>query len=468
MATSLGTYVPSLAFLNAIVQDNTLVKEFQDALYPRLLFRREASVERWGAQQGDAQIFTRSSLLAPVTSPITPGNDPTPKAPRFEQWRVIAAQYTDRIDTPMPADWAALASVFLRNAKTLGLQSAQSLNRLARSKLFAPYCSGDTLATALGSATTSLPVASIAGFTETMVDGRLVPVSVSAPKAATLGGVGAVSIVGASPASSSRPFGPGTLTLAASATWAANARVLASDAPAIVRAGAATSVDGLTAASALKFAEIRRAVAIMERNNVPKFDDGTYHCHLDPVMVSQLYADNEFQRSQQEGQGQSGQWKDMALAQAMGVRFYSNQEAPNVYNSAPEGSSGLYSTGRGSAVASPEFHAEVRNSAGVGVSRGIIMGKGSLMEAWIDEKAAYMTAAGALGKIGEFSITNNGIMVEAERIRYIIRTPIDVLQQIVTQAWSWSGDFGVPSDLFGGLSASLFKRCVVLEAGTED
>ena len=36
-----------LTALASIVQDNTLVREFNDALFPELLYRDEAMAERW-------------------------------------------------------------------------------------------------------------------------------------------------------------------------------------------------------------------------------------------------------------------------------------------------------------------------------------------------------------------------------------------------------------------------------------
>jgi len=82
-------------------------------------------------------------------------------------------------------------------------------------------------------------------------------------------------------------------------------------------------------------------------------------------------------------------------------------------------------------------------------------------EKYIDE-SQFLTDAGVTGKIGEFSVMNGGVAVMSERIRYILRAPLDRLQQIVSQSWSWSGDFPVPSDGLVGNSAR-FKRAAVIE-----
>lgn len=98
---------------------------------------------------------------------------------------------------------------------------------------------------------------------------------------------------------------------------------------------------------------------------------------------------------------------------------------------------------------------------GLDIKRALVIGGGAIYEKYIDE-SAFITEAGVQGKIGEFSIVNGGVQIMTQRIRYILRAPQDRLQQIVGQAWSWSGDFGVPSDALVGNSAR-FKRCTVIE-----
>jgi hypothetical protein len=460
-----GTLLPpGLAYLQPIVQDNTLAREFRDALFPQLLYRQESMVERWPANLGETQIMTRASLLAPSMNPLTPGVDPTPKVPSFEQWSVVAAQYGDTIDTNMPASRTALASLFLRNAKSLGLQCGQTLNRQVRDRLFSAYTSGDTVAQAAGVASTSLAVDSINGFTQILVSGAIVSVSVANPKTATISGVaGTVSITAAVPNDPNDPLGPGVLTLAAAASWAANARVLASDAPLIVRVGGAPTVDGLNSTSILTLADIRNAVSQMRRNRVPAHEDGYYHVHLDPVAVSQLFSDNEFQRLNQsipDGE----RYGRFYVGSLLGCHFIDNSESPNVNTSGT-----LVATGRGDVEVAPGYHASVRNASGVGILRTVVTGGGTIYEKWIDETAEYASEAGYTGKVQPgFQLTNGGISINVERVRYILRAPLDRLQQIVSQSWSWSGDWGIPSDQLGGQTSGRFKRAVVIESGSDD
>ncbi len=467
--TGLGTILPPLAFLDSIVQDNTLAREFRDALFPQLLFRDEALPERWEINVGDIQVFTRASILAPTVTALVPGADPTPKIPAFEQWKVVAAQYGDSLDTHMPSSRTALAPIFARNAKTLGLQAGESLNRLCRDKLFTSYISGDTITSAAGAPSATVAVGMLNGFTTVILNGEEVPVSPATPKLIRISGVPApVEVIQASPLDPLLPLGPGVLTLAAPATFAAGARVLSGDAPRIIRVGGAATVDGLTPVSTLSLKEIRQAIATLRRNRVPLHPDGFYHVHLDPMAESQIFNDNEFQRLNQ-GVPDGLRYADQAVGRLLGALFFSNNQAPNIYNSAPDGEAGLIPNRPGTlSESSPEYFGDVRNASGTSILRTIVTGGGSIMEKYIDEESDYMTEAGYVGKVGEFSIVNNGIQINTERIRYIIRAPQDRLQQQVSQSWSWSGDWGIPTDLLGGQTDARFKRAIVIESGSEE
>lgn len=456
---SLVSILPQLAFLDAVVQDNTLVREFYDALYPKQLYRADALPEKWEANMGERQVFTRSSLLAPITAPLLAGVDPNPVSPSYEQWDVTAQQYGNTLDTHMPSSRTALASLFARNAKTLGLNAGQSLNRLARDKLFSAYLGGSALATAAGVTVAALPVSSINGFSYTISNGAMVPVSPTYPLTATLSGVGTVTIIGAAPTDATQPLGPGVLTLSATASWSANAVVTASNAPVIVRSGGGTSIDDLVSSDILTVADIRNAVALMRRNNVPTHEDGMYHVHLDPVGCSQIFNDNEFQRLNQS-LPDGVRYREFAVGMLAGCVFYENAESPSVTTV------GATATQRTNALVSPALGAEVRNTAGVNVIRTLITGGGCLMEKWVDENNEYVSEAGYTGKVGSFRVVNNSLIVPVERCRYIIRAPQDRLQQIVTQSWSATLDFGVPTDLLGGQNGARFKRATIIESGT--
>jgi hypothetical protein len=143
--------------------------------------------------------------------------------------------------------------------------------------------------------------------------------------------------------------------------------------------------------------------------------------------------------------------------------FFMNPEAPR------QGNSGKETTNVGSAgspttpgIYAKDLGAEVVNGLGVRIGRVIITGKGSLYEKGLDE-GQYVTEAGLNGKVGEFDVVNNGVQIMAERIRLILRAPVDRLQQKVGLAWSITTSFAPPSDITAPTGPQRYKRALVLE-----
>ena len=80
--------------------------------------------------------------------PVAPGQDAPVSTYNKEQWEVTAQQWANSIDTSMPTSINAIASLFLSDAQTVGLQAAQTLNRLVRNVSYAAALSGNTVTTA--------------------------------------------------------------------------------------------------------------------------------------------------------------------------------------------------------------------------------------------------------------------------------------------------------------------------------
>lgn len=459
--------IPGLAGIAPIIQDQTLQRRFHDAVFPELLFRREASRELWEANQGDRLVKTRGSLLEPTLAPTPAGEDPKPVAEAFEQWSILARQYDKTIDTQMPTSRAALASKFARDAHTLGLDAGRSLNRLVRNKLYTAYVGGCTHADNAGPGT-SLQVGQINGF-QTVLDseGQEQNVSPTYPLTIDIGGTAAV-VVGATATDSNFPGGQGVLTLQASVAWSAGDVVKAANAPQQVFAGgSALSTDGLLATNTLDLQAIREAVAILQANNVPPHDDGFYHVHVDPFAVSQVYSDAEYQRVN-EGRFDADPYARFQVGQLLSTLFYRNSVSPGIEN-ATGISNALAQNSRptdaATAVHAGEIGADVRNKTGVKILRTIVTGGGAIYE-WYIPEADYLTEAGVTGKSGGFQqVSTNGMSVDVDGIRYTLRAPQDRKQQIVAQTWSWSGDWGIPSDQLGGRTSARFKRAVVINSG---
>ncbi len=446
-----------------IIQDRTLERVFHDALFARQLYRAEFMPELWAANLGERQVFTRAGLMPVNLSALVPGQDPTPGDFPYEQWEAAASQYAGTNDVHMPTNYVTLAPIFLRNIQQLGMNASQTLNRLARNKLFLAYLGGNTVTTAAAAAALSvIQVASLSGFSQTLLNGAPVPVSPASPLAVTFQGTEpGKNVIGAAPLNINQPFGPGLLTLDAPLSVGLGLRegVYAANRSQIVRVGGGATVDAINASNILTLQDIINAKAKLETTNVGPTADGFYHVHLSPTAQAQLFADNQFQRLWQSIPNDSP-YRTGHIAELIGCRFYMNNETPLLTTVSATVADG---GGVGSALCAPEIGADVVNQTGINIQRTIIIGGGVGYEKYIDE-SKFISDAGVTGKIGEFSIINNGVAVMTDRVRMILRAPLDRMQQIVGTSWSWSGDFPVPSDAFGQGSTARFKRAIVLES----
>lgn len=443
----------------AAIQDRTLVRVFRDALYPRLLYRGEAPAEMWPVNLGDNQTFTRSGLIRPTTRPLTGGVDPTAQQYDNEQWEATAQQWGSAIDTHMPTSVVSLASVYLRNMHQLGLHAGQSLNRVCRDKLYNAYLSGNSVVAANVGAGVTVPVVSLNGFTRRILNGRPALVSAANPLPVTIttGGVPTnYNVIGFTPTFPNDEIHGGTLTLdVAHAGLVARDPVIAVNRARTINTGGSATIDGITSGDQFAMGDIRAAVAQMRADNVAPHEDGTYHCHCDPISESQVFGDNEFQRLNQS-LPDFIHYREFALASLAGVTFYRNTEAPT--DSTVDQNPNFGFTFAGELFNTPPA------GAAVPIHRPIFTGQGALEEKYLDE-SRYISDAGVIGKIGEFAVQNNGISVMTERIRLILRAPLDRLQQQTSAAWSHSGDWPVPTDSGARSSPADFKRAVVVQHG---
>jgi len=460
-----GIFLGVPSTIVSLNQQGLLERAFHDGLYPNLAFRAEAMPEEWPANTGQQLFITRPGLLPAITTPLAPGVDPQPQALTFEQWVASLNQFAGTIDTNMPTSTVAMSNLFLRNLHQLGLQAGQSINQVARNELFKAYLSGQTVTIAtIGSTDTSIRVAALNGFTDVVIPGTNVPpqaVSSSFPLPITIGSGSSkvtANVIGFIPDSSADPFGSGTLLLSAqvgSAFASTRVTVKSNFAPIVVRSAAGDSVDAIGASDTITLQQCINAVAFLRRANVQPHDDGFYHAHVSPLINAQFFADPVFQRLNQS-LPEHIIYKEGFLGYMAGIMFIMNTESPESFNSGnlvSTAQSGVYASGIG---------AETTNGAGVNIGRVVITGKGAIYEKYLDE-SAYVTEAGTTGKIGEFDVINNGINILTERIRLIMRSPQDRLQQVVGSTWSISTSFPIPSDITAPSGPQRFKRAVVLE-----
>jgi hypothetical protein len=436
------------------IQDRTLSRTFRDALYPRLLYRMEALAELWPVNLGANMTFTRAGLIEPTTRPLAPGSDPPLSTYAIEQWEATAQQWSAAVDTHMPTSYVTLASQYLRNMHQLGLHSGQSLNRVSRDKLFNAYVAGNTVVKAGGvGAGVLVPVVNLDGFTRKLFNGRPTPVSAANPISITIPAAGYTGVVtGFVSDFPNDEIHGGTLTVSpAVPALAGREAVLSANRSRLIYSGAGNRVDDITAVDQFKLADVREAVARLRFDNVPPHEDGSYHCHLDPISESQIFGDNEFQRLNQSIPDYI-HYRRFAAAFVLNTTFYRNTEAPTTATVNENPAKG-FTTGF-----------ELTNPAGVVIHRPIFTGQGALEEKYLDE-SRYIAEAGIQGKIGEFAVVNGGVQVMTERIRLVLRAPMDRLQQQTSAAWSFSGDFTVPSDEGSPSGPATFKRSSIVVHG---
>jgi hypothetical protein len=462
--------------IRQLVQENLLERAFHDALFPRLLYRMEANPNLFPGHLGDTMIFTGSGLISAKPRPITPGTDPAPSTYTSEQWSATVQQYADSIDTHMPSSALAIADLFMRNAHQLGMSAGQSIDRVARDRLFnaalsgATYAAGDFVGT--GNQTlnpgVTLKVAYLNGFTKARGNSgnpvRFDTVSATNPLAVSIvhtGGTLSANVVGFTSENPGDEFGPGTLTLSfAGGPYTVNAlsTVTAVDATSIVRAGAKDEAGTLVAGDVADLSLIRDAVARMRSQSVPEQADGNYHAHIDPISEAQVFGDADFARLL-TSMPDYYMYSDFALGKLLGCVFFRNNESL--------AESKVVRTGGATSTYSPldPVAGLLANHAGTAKIRRILfVGGGAMNEYYIDPNT-LVSEAGVTGKTGQFNITNNGISVAANRIQMIIRAPLDRLQQLVSCSYSFIGDFPVRTDAATG-DAARYKRVCAVEHGS--
>lgn len=458
-------------FVQELHQQGALERAFHDTLVPNFAYRAEALAELTQANVGETLNQTRPGLLPPKTKPLVPGQDPQPSQVIYEQWTSVLGQYSDTIDTNMPSSVTAAASLLMRNIQQLGIGAGQTINRVARNSLFQSYLSGSTVINvATLSTDTQVHVSSINGFVDVIVPGvNVAPKAVSAasPLSATLGVSGAtpaaitVQIIGVVPDDPTDPVGPGTLLLASAvgAIFPARSPLLSSAKPRIIRSGGGLSIDAIGASDTVTLQDCVNAVALLRRANVPPHEDGYYHAHISPLANAQIFTDPVLQRlntALPEGR----MYGTGFVGEIHGIMFFSNNESPDPLN-ASNGGPRIF-TGPNFAQYSAEIGAETTNDSGIDIDRVIVTGKGALYERYLDE-GDFVTEAGLTGKTGQFDVVNSGIKILTERIRLILRSPLDRLQQVVSTSWSISTCFPVPSDILAPSGPERFKRAIVIE-----
>jgi N4-gp56 family major capsid protein len=420
------------AAVRAIMQNGLIERAFQDALVPQFLYPQVGDLQPVPGSVGDTITKTRTGLITPSTTALGGNADPSASTYSVEQYSLVLDQYAQSIDTNMLQSAAAAASKYLQDVRTLAIAAGQSLNRVARNRIYAAYGGGTTFVPTGGGSSTTLVVDDANGFDKVLVNGVPTAVSAGNPLSITINGV-ANTVVGCNLATN-------TLTLGTAVATTTGWVVVASTSSYFVRAGARTSQYTLTGADVATMSLFRSAVARLRQMGVPTID-GYYVAHIDAITEGQLFGDTDFKQALQ-GRVDSPIFENLSIGRFGGIDWVRNVEAPSQTKTLGAGS--------------------------LQVRRPVVLGAGSLINGPMEGFGSL------LGETGFDSSSANGAapaieMVEAGdsglEIALITRSPQDRLQQVVSSTYSWVGDFCVPSDGITSFSAdtALFKRGVVVE-----
>ena len=447
--------------LQPIIQQGFLAREFQDGLQSRLSFRAIADREVFPNRIGETITKTRKGLKTPVTTPLAPSvntnfdNGLTPSTWSVEQYTLTINQYGDTIDLNMVSEGVGIASQFLANARTNGVQAMQSLDRIARNALFggAPgsvggYLGGNTRVIAtLGSASTTVRVDDIRGFQNVLnVYGQVVAVGSTTGMTVTVGSNAytLINSIADAISISTAPNGiSGTLTFSTNVSVAdgtAGQAIVAATAPLVLRPNGRQSTAALVAPSGtygaanyipgdtLGIQTVLGAVAALRMNNVPTIN-GSYNCYLDDQQMLGLFRDGDFKYLYRGAYG-SETYQAGSVVELLGVRFVPTTEAPQ-----------QLSLGAGT------------------IHRAVVCGKGALIEGDYADMGAR-----------DIPDADKSLMERVDNVVMVTREPLDRLKQIIAQSWYWIGGYALPTDATASTSIiptatnSYLKRGVVIES----
>ena len=455
--------------LQPIIQQGFLAREFEDGLKSRLGFRAIADRELFPNKIGESITKTRKGLKAPVTTPMVPANNTnfdnglTPSTWSVEQYTLSIFQYGDTIDLNMVSEGVGIASQFMANASTNGIQAAQSLDRLARNALFGGppngvggYLGGNTrVTTTLGAAGPAVKVDDIRGFQNILSStGQVTPVGASSGMAVVFNNGNVYTLVGAVADATNVSLAPGgvsgTLTFSANVSVSdgtAGNSVVGATAPLVLRPNGKLTSAALAGGSGvydstnyvpgdtLGIQTVLSAVAALRNNNVPTVG-GLYNCYLDNSQLLGLFRDSDFKMLYRGAYG-SAAYAQGQVIELMGVRFVPTTEAPQQAS---------IMAANGGTNAGP-------------VHRAIVCGQGALIEGDF-ENTGHMDIPDA----------DKSLMEMVDGICMVTREPLDRLKQVIAQSWYWIGGFALPTDatattaIIPTATASYLKRAVVIES----
>ena len=463
MATSFTNLPTALA---ALLQTGILEREFEEGLDSNLAYRRVVLRETVPNNIGETITRTRTGRKSPIQAPLgvvtfsNLDNGLTPSDAAIEQYTFTMRDYGDTADVDLMANQSVIANQIVRVARNNGVQAAQSLERIARQRLFGAYLGGSSIVrTDLGaSTTTTCHVDDVRGFQTVLVNGVVTPISGTYPltvqeTSISSGVTQTLSVTGFSVDATNKSQVPdgtsGVLTFASATSPVNGDALVASTAAKIIRPYGHLTTPQMTGSDTLTLGLLLDAVTALRLNAVPPMDDGTYHCILDDSSMRQLWSDQQF-IVLYAGRYQSKEYQQGQIFSLLGLTFIPTTEtyiqpALTSYNGATYGSAS-------GATGASQILTPIRRPIVIG-SEAIIEGDFEGLEYWLQQQA--------VNAISEVTLIGG--------VAHIFRPPLDRMQRQLSLTWDWIGDFAVPTDatatsaIIPTASSALYKRCVVVE-----
>ncbi len=457
-------------FMVPLAQENYLQRAFYEALRPTLMYLAAAPYEEMQTGNGDTIIRTVPGRMNTTPTKILPGKDIVPESIQYEHFVTTIDQYGSGIDIPTNQAEFTLAGAkgyMLQKMIELADQAGAMTNRMARDAIFKAYLGGNTVVSVANGNTTTIRVAQLNGFWDTVKNGKPAPISPQNPRLITINNT-ARNAIGYEPDDENFPDGPGTLTLNSAFNALAGHVVLADDRSRILRPKN-TTLDLLQPNDVATLALFRRAAAELSNDGVGTMSDGYYHVHCAPFIIQELGNDNEWQRALQ-GQGLEPLKKDGTVNVIGKLRFYDNNQSPQP--GAQNSGTPITVPDRGTPLAAG-YYGELTNAIGTQVQRSIVMGEKAVTTLYADEYKAMLAEAGQpVGGRPSFAMVGNQLQMMANdsamgNIRITIRPPIDRAGQQVAVGWTTTRGFAVYCNLLSGQSKGRYKRAMAVETGFE-
>lgn len=467
------------AAIAGILQQGFLERQFQEGLDSVLAYRRESVEETIPVRIGQTLTKTRTGRFAPSTTPLSPtsnsglDNGLTTQTYSIEQYSFNMNEYANTIDVDIRQDLAAIADQMFTYSRNLGVQAAQSLERICRNILFSAYDGGNTyVRTDLGaSTTTTCHVDDVTGFQNVLVNGVVTPVSGSntltvQESAAASGGVTqTLTVTGVTADATNHSQSPtgvsGVLTFSTATAPVNGDALVGANAPKVIRPANRLTTALLKGSDILTLGLCLDAATYLRDNAVPPMADGTYHLILDNTSMRALYADQDFKVAY-AGRYQSREFQDGEVVQLFGITFIPTTETLIEQVGAMNGGgiSGNTQATIAAGAATTTTTATGPAALTTRVRRPIMLGGEVIIQGNFEGNEIWQNRDG-VESINEIYIVNH--------VAHIVRPPLSRLGNIVSMSYDWIGDFAVPTDLTATTSIiptasnALFKRAVVVE-----